>query len=322
MYGYTKEELLQRSTVEIVVPEDREMLIQRLTRRIDGEENADRGETTVIRKDGQLVNIEYSIKRIEDGKAPRMVSLIRDITEQKKAEKKLKQKSEDLVKSNAELEQFAYVASHDLREPLRTVSSYVQLLQNRYADKLDKQANEFIDFTVDGVKRMDQLINDLLSYSRVSRIDQEFETVNLEDTMEIVKVNLRDIIQKNNAVITSDPLPEVKAIKLQMVQLFQNLLSNAIKFRSERTPVIHIGVKKQKLKWEISVHDNGIGIDEKYKEKIFVIFQRLHSRKVYQGTGIGLAICKKIAERHGGKIWVESEPGKGSTFYFTIKDNG
>lgn len=322
LYGYSSEEMIQKSSSLLALNGNSDEMLN-VTQNVLKGEHVIQFETERKRKDGKKIFVSLTASPIRDplGNITAISTITRDISERKKAEAELHLKSEQLARSNAELEQFAYVASHDLREPLRTVSSYVQLLQNRYSSKLDEQANEFIDFTVDGVKRMDQLINDLLSYSRVSRQDKQLEWMECAEIEEAVITNLHDIIQKNGAHVTFDTMPKIKANKLQMVQLFQNLIANAIKFRSEQTPVIHISAKKQRHKWEFAVSDNGIGIDKKYADKIFVIFQRLHSRKAYEGTGIGLAICKKIVEKHGGNIWFESEPGKGTTFYFTIKES-
>lgn len=238
-------------------------------------------------------------------------------------ELELKRQKEELASSNAELEQFAYVASHDLQEPLRMVASYVQLLAKRYQGKLDQDADDFIHYAVDGSQRMQNLINDLLVFSRVGTKGKELKPVDFEVVLQHVLTNLQHAIQESNSLVTHDPMPTLMADSTQMVQLFQNLVGNAIKFRDDkRAPVIHIGIKQQGNEWLFTVRDNGIGFDPKYRDRIFLIFQRLHNKTKYQGTGIGLSICKKIVERHGGKIWVESEAGSSTTFYFTLPDRG
>ncbi|MDQ0114928.1 signal transduction histidine kinase [Paenibacillus harenae] len=238
-------------------------------------------------------------------------------------ELELKRQKEELAGSNAELEQFAYVASHDLQEPLRMVASYVQLLAKRYQGKLDQDADDFIHYAVDGSQRMQNLINDLLAFSRVGTKGKEPKPVHLEKVLQHVLANLQHAVQESDARISLDQLPTVMADSTQMVQLFQNLVGNSIKFRdANRKAVIHIGVKRQGQEWEFSVRDNGIGFDPKYAERIFFIFQRLHNKTKYQGTGIGLSICKKIVERHGGRIWVESVAGSSTTFYFTLPVGG
>ncbi|MCW3070276.1 MAG: sensor signal transduction histidine kinase [Bacteroidetes bacterium] len=253
----------------------------------------------------------------ETGKPRYLLGISNDITDRKRTEIELKMKSEELTRSNAELEQFAYVASHDLQEPLRMVTSYVQLLEKRYRDKLDQDANEFIAFAVDGSNRMRTLIQSLLEYSRVNRI-KPFEPINVNEVLEVVLHDLREPIQKNDAVVKVNELPRIVGDHTLIGQLFQNLISNAIKFRGTQAPEIIISAEEKENEFLFSVKDNGIGIDKEYSKKIFVIFQRLHTKDKYPGTGIGLAICKKIVERHGGEIWMESEPGKGSVFYFTI----
>lgn len=316
IYGYSEQEILSTPSFINFIDGNNKINLQKT---IAEDEVPEKGEISVTRKNGEVITIEYSYKIIETEEQTRIISIIRDITKQKKAEIALKEKSEELARSNIELEQFAYVASHDLREPLRTVNSYIQLLQSRYTDKLDKEANDFIDFAVSGVNRMDRLIKDLLAYSRVSASNLVREEIDCNTIVAIVIDHLKETIQKNNAKIIYEPLPKIKANKLNMIQLFQNLISNAIKFKGEHPIKIKIAAKKKSTEWLFSVTDNGIGIDKKYIDKIFVIFQRLHPIGKYEGTGIGLAICKRIVEYHGGKIWAESEPNKGSTFYFTIK---
>ncbi len=247
-----------------------------------------------------------------------------DFTERKHTEEGLKKLTEELTRSNKELEQFAYVASHDLQEPLRIVASYTQLLARRYRGKLDADADEFIAFAVDGANRMQRLINDLLAYSRVSTRAQPFEPTDAGAALDRALANLRAAIKETGAAVTHDPLPIVRADASQLTQLFQNLISNAIKFHGDALPRVHISarktseVSKTSEVWVFSIHDDGIGIDPQYHERIFVIFQRLHGKEEYPGTGIGLAVCKRIVERHGGQIWVESEVGQGATFFFTI----
>lgn len=240
----------------------------------------------------------------------------------KRAEEELKETLEDLERSNKELEQFAYVASHDLQEPLRMVASYVQLLERRYKDKLDSDAHEFIAYAADGASRMQSMINDLLDYSRVGTTGKTFEKTDCAHVLGQAIVNLQEVIGESGAVVTNDDLPIIKADETQLIQLFQNLIDNAIKFRGKEPPRIHVTSKKKEKEWLFSVQDNGIGISSQYAERVFVIFQRLHNRKKYPGTGIGLAISKRIVERHGGQIWMESKPGKGSTFFFTIPRKG
>jgi PAS domain S-box-containing protein len=241
-----------------------------------------------------------------------------DITERKRAEETIRRITDDLLRSNTELEQFAYVASHDLQEPLRMVSSYVQLLARRYQGRLDSDADEFIAFAVDGAKRMQNLINDLLAYSRVGTRGSDLMPVSTEYLLEEALSNLQLSIQESGAKITHDPLPIVSGDPIQLVMVFQNLLGNAIKFRGAEAPCIHVSARQEGEEWVFYVRDNGIGLDPRFAERIFVIFQRLHDRSSYPGTGIGLSICKRIVQRHGGRIWVESSLGKGSTFYFTL----
>lgn len=278
-------------------------------------------EFRVRRADGTYIWLEdhmVSVKSDSDDETESMAGVLIDITDHKSSEEKLKQLAEKLSISNKELEQFAYVASHDLQEPLRMVASYIQLLQKRYKGNLDKDADEFINYAVDGVVRMKALINDLLIYSRVNTQEFPLEPVDCNKIIEQVRHNLNAAIKESSAEVLSDTLPTVYGNQLQLTQLFQNLISNAIKFKRDVPPVVKISSKKTSDEWIFTVQDNGIGIEAEYADKIFIIFQRLHNFNEYPGTGIGLAICKKIVEKLGGHIWVESEVGKGSTFNFTI----
>ncbi|MBL7686146.1 MAG: HAMP domain-containing protein [Deltaproteobacteria bacterium] len=240
------------------------------------------------------------------------------IQERQEAEVQLQKKTEELANSNKELEQFAYIASHDLQEPLRMVASYVQLLQRRYKDKLDKDAEDFINYAVDGSRRMQNLINDLLAYSRVGTKGKPLEPTDANKCLQDSLFNLQGALQDSGGSVTHDSLPILMADPVQLTQLFQNLIGNGLKYRGDRIPKIHVGLKDLGDEWQIGVKDNGIGIDPKYFDRIFVIFQRLHTKEEYAGTGIGLSVCKKIVERHKGRIWVESIPGEGATFLFTI----
>lgn len=246
--------------------------------------------------------------------------LDREVAQRREAEKGLRRALDELKRSNDELAQFAYVASHDLQEPLRKVASFTQLLAARYGDKLDSDAKEFIAYAVDGAHRMQGLITDLLSYSRVGTRGKPFAPVDCEALLEYAIANLAIAIREGGAEVTHDPLPTVTGDDVQLAQLFQNLIGNAIKFRGEAPPRVHVAATRNDKEWTFLVRDNGIGIDPQYFGQLFVIFQRLHSRAEYPGTGIGLAICKKVVERHGGRIWVESEPGKGATFFFSIPE--
>jgi PAS domain S-box-containing protein len=280
-------------------------------------------EARVLCKSGRYITGEFiGAPHIKDGKVIEVIGFAREITDRKKAEEALEEKTEELARSNRDLEAFAYVASHDLQEPLRMVTSYVQLLAKRYKGKLDSDADDFINFAVDGAMRMWNLINDLLAYSRVGTRGHPFEPINCETILQQALDNLKVTMEESGAVVTHDSLPTVTADGSQLGQLFQNLIGNAIKFRGNERPRIHVSANRNGNGWTFSVRDNGIGIAPEYRERIFIIFQRLHGRQQYPGTGIGLAICKKIVERHGGRIWVESTPEKGATFYFTLPKEG
>ena len=254
-----------------------------------------------------------------DGRICAGVEVVRDITPRKRMESEIRQSNLALEKSNRELRQFAYVASHDLREPLRTISSFIQLFRRRYEGKIDQDADEFIGFIVDGATRMQQLIDDLLLYSRVDSKGKTFSPVETGRVLDTVRANLGTAIAEAGAEVSIAPLPEVTGDENQLVQLFQNLLANAVKFRGEHHPQIRVECRREGADWHFLVSDNGIGIDPEYFDRVFDIFQKLHTRDQYEGTGIGLSICKKIVERHGGRIWVESAPGRGTTFHFTLQ---
>jgi len=320
MYGWQKEAVLGKTTHSLLQTEFPQPLPE-----IEAE-LAQHGwwEGTLIhtRQDGSRIAVasRWSLRRGEAGKAPIILEINEDITERKRAEAALKESAEDLARSNLDLEQFAYVASHDLQEPLRAVSGCVQVLQKRYQGKLDERADELIAHTVEGVSRMQGLINDLLAYSRVGTRGKAFKAADSNAILKQALANLQVAVTEAGAVVTHDDLPLVQVDAAQLTQVFQNLLGNALKFHSPEQPRIHVGVQRQVDHWLFRIQDNGIGIQPEYFERIFVLFQRLHTRNEYPGTGIGLAICKKIVERHGGRISVESEPGKGSTFFFTIPE--
>lgn len=263
-------------------------------------------------------NLEIRVKERTAELASANEHLQREITERKRMEEELKQMADELARSNADLKQFAFVASHDLQEPLHVISGYLKLLTRRYKGKLDAKADDFIDSAVDGVKRMQVLIKNLLEYSQVGIKNKDFKPADCSLVVGLAVANLQRTIEKSGAVVTYSSLPTVIADFSQMSRLFQNLIVNSIKFRGKETPEVHVSAELKGNEWVFSVKYNGIGMDTKNAERIFVIFQRLHTREEYPGTGMGLAICKRIVERHGGHIWVESTLGNGSTFYFTI----
>jgi len=272
-----------------------------------------------LQEKNQILQQEISTRRaVEQALQEQNLLLQKEIFNRQRAESALLKSNQELARSNAELEQFAYVASHDLQAPLATIASYAQLLEKRYQDQLDSQANKFITNIVHGCTRMQVLIDDLLEYSRVGRNQRPFEIVECDRVVEQAIANLQATIRDTLAVVSYSELPAVMGDVSQLVQLFQNLIGNAIKYRQEAPPAVRIATCQHENKWLFSVSDNGIGIAPQHQERIFQIFQRLHTQKEYSGTGIGLAICQKIVERHGGSIWVESEAGQGSTFHFTL----
>ena len=353
MLGYDLEDIPNglNTWKDLIHPDDKQNALNDFTNHIEGMTSFYQNEQRLKRKDGTycwILNRGKVISYDEDGKPLRFIGTHADISVLKKTQEDLKKSQiatfksmeeahksrrlaeeanielselmNNLKRSNQELEQFAYVASHDLQEPLRMVSSFTQLLQRRYQDKLDEDANEFIHYAVDGANRMQKLINDLLDYSRITTRGKEFTIVDTSRILGYVISNLQELINENTALITNDDLPIIKADESQILRVFQNLIHNALKFKSKsELPKIHISCKTINNFYEFSVKDNGIGMDMQYHDKVFTIFQRLHSKEEYPGTGIGLSICKRIVERHKGKIWFESILNKGTTFYFTLK---
>jgi len=318
---YNSDELLAKDLMDLIHPDDAEVVEDILASHREGRSAPHTFEARVTTRRKKVRYCEFSVSNIMFKGDRAQLGAIRDITLRRQVESDVQDYAKALARSNKELEQFAYVASHDLQEPLRMVASYVQLLERRYKGKLDDDADEFINYAVDGAKRMQVLINDLLQYSRVNTKGKPFEPLELGKIFEVATANLKIAIEESKAEITHDDLPTISGDPSQLAQLMQNLIANALKFRGETAPRIHIGIEQYEGMWKISVKDNGIGIDPEYRERIFIIFQRLHGREEYEGTGIGLAVCKRIVERHGGEIWVESEPGEGATFYFTFPVN-
>ena len=322
-FGYRRDELVGQQVKNIIPEGFAERLIADGTRSAAEALAQQIGtgiELSGRRKDGSEFPIEIMLSPLESAEGVLVTAAIRDISTRKKAELHLLRKVEELNRSNEELGQFAYIASHDLQEPLRMVASYTQLLSRRYKGKLDADADEFIAFAVDGASRMQRLIQDLLAYSRVGTKGKDLLDTSSQEALQRALLNLRGAIEERGALVTHGPLPPVLADETQLVQLFQNLVGNAIKYqRPGGVPQVHVSVTRSgEDKWMFAVKDNGLGIDPQYFEKIFGMFQRLHKREEFAGTGIGLAICKKIVERHGGSISVESQPGQGSTFFFAL----
>ena len=317
--GFQREELTGANVFEFVHPDDKEETMNIFSRAIENPGISLSLEVRFKHKDGSWRILEVIGKNLLDN--PAVAGIVvnsRDISKRKQAQEVLMQLAEELKRSNTDLQQFAYAASHDLQEPLRVVAGFVRLLGKRYKDKLDTKAEEFIDNAISGVKRMEILIKDLLAYSQIGTKGKAFKPTDCSSVICDALANLQAAIEENEAEVTYDRLPTVMADATQLGSLFQNLISNAIKFRGNKKPKVHVSAGLRENEWVFSVQDNGIGIDPKDAERIFVIFQRLHGREEYSGTGIGLAVCKRIVERHGGRIWVESQPGRGSTFYFTL----
>jgi PAS domain S-box-containing protein len=319
MLGYAREGVLGKRFSALLTPADGFRFEERFPRfKAAGATYGT--EFSMVRRDGEQVDVSIDgrIGYDLDGRFAQAICILTDITERKRAEEELQRYARELARSNAELEQFAYVASHDLREPLRTVSSYLELLDERYGNSLDKDGAEFVAYALDGAVRMQELIDALLEYARVSTTGSEFEVVDCQTVLEQSLRDLQSVIKESRAKVSSEPLPQVMGDEVQLGQLLQNLIGNGIKFRAKARPKIHIGARQEGEERVFSVRDNGIGLDPQYAERIFEVFQRLHTRDEYPGTGIGLAICKRIVERHGGQIWAESQPGEGATFHFTL----
>jgi PAS domain S-box-containing protein len=322
LVGYSDAELIELTFMDITHPEDHDTDIEQVQKLIRGETASYKIEKRLVNKDGNVrwTDVTRSILRSADGTPSYFLTMVEDITERKQAEMVLKQTLLDLTRSNEDLEQFAYVASHDLQEPLRNVSSCVQLLEKEYRGKLSPDADQLIRYAIESVVRMKALIQDLLTYSRISTQGKTFQSTNCEETLHYAMENLSSSITQSKAIITHDPFPVISADATQLMQVFQNLISNAIKFQKQEQARIHVSAFREDNGWVFSVKDNGMGLESQHLKRIFLIFQRLHKRSEYEGTGIGLAIARKIIERHRGRIWVESQPGIGTTFYFTIPD--
>jgi PAS domain S-box-containing protein len=315
--GYARADVLEKNLGFLFA--NGQSVYETMRRKLN-EANHHEFEILIRRKDGSKFPAEatLSVVRSDADMITHHVLEFSDITDFLHAREELIRRTKELSRSNKELEQFAYVASHDLQEPLRMVASYTQLIAQRYRGKLDADADEFIHYAVDGATRMQAIINDLLALSRVSTRNTPFSKTDTKLALDKALATLRLVIGETGATIICDSLPTLNADGSQFTQLFQNLIGNAIKFRGSNPPRIEIGAEPRGGKWVFHVRDNGIGIAPEYFERIFLMFQRLHTQKEYPGTGIGLTICKKIVERHGGQMWIESEPGKGTTFYFTI----
>lgn len=321
LFGYPRSELLGQP-IETLIPE-----------RLRGRHEQHRGgyfadpklrpmgaglDLLARRRDGSEFPVEISLSPLQTRQGPLATATVRDITERRSFERKLADYAENLERSNKELEQFAYAASHDLRAPLRGITGFAQILQRRYAGKLDAPADEFLQYIVQSAADMQKLIDALLAFSRVGRVGGEFETVDMGRVLERVLAQLRSVIEERGAIVTHDPMPTLFGSQIELGQLLQNLLSNAIKFQPGPAPKVHVGLTREGDSWHFVVADQGIGIGAEHQSRVFQIFQRLHPPDQYEGTGIGLAICKKIVQHHGGRIWLESEVDKGTRFHFSL----
>lgn len=319
LYGFTEKEAVGQS-IDLIIPDKKKAQVKKLLQAVKEGRSIRQRETVCRRKDGGLVDVALAISPIFDDQQKVVgASLIsHDISEIKKSREEIQSKNTELKKSNAELEQFAYVASHDLQEPLRIVVSYMDLLQRRYKDQLDETGQRYIQYAVDSSRRMQKLIVDLLRYSRIGRRQDEFILFDVKILIDEVLEDLKIKKEESKATIQYDHLPQIVGERSQCKHLFQNLISNSLKFMSSDSPHVLISAVPKDDKWLFSVKDNGIGFDQKFSEKIFGMFERLHEREKFEGTGIGLALCRKIVENHGGAIWAESMRNQGTTIFFTI----
>ena len=328
LFGYNREELTNQPVEQLIPPRFRDRHPQHRRQFSTAPRVRPMGidlELFGLRQDGVEFPVEVSLSPLETAEGHLITAIIRDVTEKRRAANQikrnnaqLKQQAEALEQSNLELQQFAYVASHDLQAPLRNINGFMQLLQHHYRGKLDEQADDWINRAVNSTRQLETVIHDILAYSRVDAQTRPFESIPLNEIFDELTTMLAPIIQETRARITRDNLPTVMGDRSQLTQVLQNLIGNGLKYHGNLPPQIHVSAENGDDNWLIAVHDNGIGIEPEHHQRIFEIFRRLHSQQEYPGSGIGLAVCRRVVQRHGGKIWVESEPSRGSTFYFTI----
>jgi PAS domain S-box-containing protein len=324
LFGYTAAEAVAQP-ITIIIPPDRLDEEPRILERLRRGERVEHFETIRVRKDGSILNISLTISPVKDaeGKTIGASKIARDITERVRQGEALQEANAALQRANADLQQFAYSASHDLQEPLRMVAAYSELLQKRFGDQLGSTGGEYLRYAVEGARRMLELLRDLRTYTQVSTAEQEpAEEIEAGEVLKKTLFNLEAAIKDSGAGITRIALPRVRMHEFELEQIFQNLIGNAIRYRGDLQPRIHVAARLQNKEWVFSVEDNGIGIEPQFKEQVFGVFKRLHTSNEYPGTGLGLAICQRIVQRSGGRIWVDSEPGRGSTFYFTVPCEG
>ena len=323
IFGYTAAEAIGRPIMMIAAPERRDEM-PRILERIRRGDRVDHYETTRMTKDGRRVNISLTVSPVRDasGRIVGASKIARDITEKKMAEEALRKQADRLARSNADLQQFAYITSHDLKEPLRTIAACTEMFLAKSDGKLDQDERQLLGYVSEAAQRLATMIGDLLTYARTLDEDLLFAPVNVGEVVEWALNNLQLSIQSSDAVISYDcqSLPTIRGNKVALVQLFQNLVGNALKYRAAAAPEVHIAAIRRESDWLFSVQDNGIGIAPAYQQRIFKLFQRLHSSREYPGTGIGLALCRRIVQVHGGDIWVESAEGAGATFFFNLPD--